>query len=62
MEGISQDRFESLVEVVAANRCKIVKVAVNGLRFGLTLKSRHRLYDVGVLYDAATDSSTGVDP
>ncbi len=59
---ISQETFQSLAEAAAANRGKIVKVAVQGFGFVLTLKSRRYQYDVSAWYDPATDHWTGVDP
>lgn len=60
--SVSQQRFESLVQAAAANHSKIVKVAITGFGFVLTLKSRRYEYDVRATYDPATDSWVGVDP
>lgn len=60
--SVSEERFESLVQAAAANHHKIVKVAVTGFGFVLTLTSRRYEYDVRAVYDPATDSWTGVDP
>lgn len=60
--SISQKRFEALVEAAAANHHKVVKAAVTGFGFVLTLASRRYRYDVHAVYDPAADSWTGVDP
>lgn len=60
--GISPERFAALVEAAAANHHKVVKVAVTGFGFVLTLKSRRYRYDVQAAYDPVADSWIGVDP
>lgn len=60
--SVSQDTFKALVEAAAANRGKIVKVAVTGFGFVLTLAARRSRYDVSAHYDPATDQWSGVDP
>jgi len=60
--SISQERFEALVRAAAANRGKVVEVAVDGFGFVLTLASKRSQYVVRAFYDRATDSWTSVDP
>jgi hypothetical protein len=63
LRDASQEEFAALVE--AATRysgSKIVKVAVDGFGFTLTLKSRRYRYDVSACYDPATNHWTMDDP
>lgn len=59
--SVSPERFEALVRAAAANRQKVVGVAVNGYNFTLKLKARRMTYEVLGQYDPETDHWVGTD-